>query len=161
MPAPVIYTVYETKNQLTNMIYVGVHKTRNPDDDYLGSGIYIRRAIAELGEKHFQKTVLFEYDNPVDAFLKELEIVNEEFVKRPDTYNLCIGGRGGQGHMVTDPPLKQVFQNIEDDWCDDMSLMEKKIVIAKNMIDIYSRIDKTEYTFLEYITRIRDIVTAL
>ena len=87
-----IYTVYQTTNNVNGKIYIGVHKTKNPMDSYLGSGKVIRLAIKEYGRENFTKEILFEYDNIIDAYLKESEIVNEEFVKRDDTYNLVCGG---------------------------------------------------------------------
>lgn len=87
-----IYTVYKTTNNVNGKIYVGVHKTKDPLDSYLGSGKVMKLAIKEHGRENFTKEILFEYDNLIDAYLKESEIVNTEFVKRTDTYNLVCGG---------------------------------------------------------------------
>lgn len=94
-----MYYVYQITNKLNNMIYVGVHKTDDPDDSYMGSGIHIKRAIAKYGVKNFQKDILFEYENENEAYAKEAEIVNEDFLKRSDTYNITLGGVGGFYHI--------------------------------------------------------------
>lgn len=87
-----IYTVYQITNNINNKIYIGVHKTTNPNDDYLGSGKLIKLSILKNGKENFTKKILFEYDNQKDAYLKEKEIVNEKFIERDDTYNLTNGG---------------------------------------------------------------------
>ena len=87
-----IYTVYQTTNNVNGKIYVGVHKTCDPHDSYLGSGKILKLAIKEYGKENFSKIILFEYDNLIDAYLKESEIVNNEFINRTDTYNLVCGG---------------------------------------------------------------------
>lgn len=91
-----IYTVYKTTNLINNKIYIGVHKTTNPTDSYLGSGNVIKLAISKYGKNNFNKEILFEYNDKDDAYMKEKQIVNAEFISRIDTYNQCIGGCGGQ-----------------------------------------------------------------
>jgi len=84
----VIYTVYKTTNLINNKTYIGVHKTMDPNDSYLGSGEAIKAAIKKYGRHNFSKEVLFSFDNSADMLAKEAELVeiNE------NTYNLIKGG---------------------------------------------------------------------
>jgi hypothetical protein len=86
------YTVYETTCLINGKKYIGVHKTEIPDDDYLGSGRYITRAINKYGKENFKKKVLFIFDNPEQMFEKEKELVTEEFIKQRSNYNCKPGG---------------------------------------------------------------------
>ncbi len=89
------FTTYLTTNLINNNIYIGTHITKDPNDDYLGSGIVIDRAIEKYGSENFKKEVLFIFDNAEEMFSKERELVNEAFLERPDTYNVKLGGQGG------------------------------------------------------------------
>ena len=87
-----MYTVYKTTNKINSKIYVGVHKTDNPHDSYLGSGKLLKQAILKEGVEHFSKEILSIFDTASEAYKLEREIVNDDFVARDDTYNLIIGG---------------------------------------------------------------------
>lgn len=89
------HIVYKITNTINNKTYIGKHSTKDLDDGYLGSGLYIKRAVKRYGIEKFKKEILFIYDTPEAALLKEKELVTEEFKNRKDTYNLKIGGRGG------------------------------------------------------------------
>ena len=91
------YTIYKTINLINNKIYIGMHFTEDINDDYLGSGKHLQRAINRCGRENFKKEVLFIFDNEQEMIEKEIELVNEDFIKRNDTYNLKIGGLGGGG----------------------------------------------------------------
>lgn len=93
------YTVYKTTNLVNGKVYIGTHQTESPNDEYLGSGHQIKRAIAKYGVENFRKEVLFDFDNASDMFAKEAELVDEAFCDRKDTYNICPGGYGGFGYI--------------------------------------------------------------
>jgi len=88
------YTVYKTLNLIDSRFYIGVHKTANPNDPYLGSGIALRRAVKELGKPNFRKEVLFIYPAKSLAYAKEQELLTAELTN-PLCYNLHEGGHGG------------------------------------------------------------------
>jgi len=84
------YTVYRVRNLINGKYYIGVHKTGNPDDDYLGSGHVINLAIKKYGRENFRKEVLFSFDSHEEAFEKEKELIYiDEY-----SYNISEGGLG-------------------------------------------------------------------
>ena len=76
-------------------MYVGCHKTTDPNDDYIGSGTILKRAVKKYGRDNFIKEVLFVFNTPEEMFSKEAEIVDTLFVESDNTYNLLEGGWGG------------------------------------------------------------------
>jgi hypothetical protein len=97
------HTIYKTTNLLNGKIYIGKHSTSDLNDSYLGSGLHLTRAINTHGKENFRKEILFVFNTEEEAFKKELELVNETFVSRDDTYNLMLGGHGapsGENHPM-------------------------------------------------------------
>lgn len=86
------YTVYQTTNQANGKIYIGIHKTDDVHDSYIGSGKLLKAAIKKYGKSSFTKQILYVFDSLDDAVACEKDIVNEDFISRPDTYNICVGG---------------------------------------------------------------------
>lgn len=80
-------------------MYIGCHKTTNPNDEYIGSGKLLKRAIKKYGIDNFQKEVLFIFDTAEEMFSKEKEIVDKLFVEAENNYNLLVGGFGGYDYL--------------------------------------------------------------
>lgn len=94
------YIIYKTTNTLDSKYYIGCHCTENENDNYLGSGKHLNSAIKKYGKENFIKEILYIFDNKQDMFNKEKELVNEEVVKSPLSYNLKIGGSGGNPGII-------------------------------------------------------------
>ena len=105
------YIVYITINRCNGKFYIGVHKT-NPDvfDGYIGCGIYrqsdankkypFHKAVKKYGYNNFIRTILAIFPDDEngkrDAYNLESTIVNEHMIKSKYTYNIALGGHGGQ-----------------------------------------------------------------
>ena len=112
------WILYCTTCIVNNKIYVGVHKTQDPEvfDGYIGCGVKVtvpssymnpttpfQLAVKKYGTKNFKRSVLKIFDNEKDAYDYEATMVNREFINRKDVYNAHIGGIGGG-------ILKKVYQ---------------------------------------------------
>lgn len=102
------YIVYKTTNLVNNKIYIGVHSTQNPEvfDGYIGcaikgpGSIHIKHpktafhyAVAKYGFNNFKREIIKVFDTEEEAYALEEFLVDEEFLARPDVYNMILGGR--------------------------------------------------------------------
>lgn len=114
------YIVYCTRNNKNSKIYIGVHQTINPFnfDGYLGCGIYthsktikgttaFQNAVKKYGPENFTRITLAIFDTEADAYDLEEKLVNKEFVRRQDTYNMIPGGVGA-GYINPNRAVRQL-----------------------------------------------------
>jgi len=95
------YIVYQITNLANGNYYIGAHQTTDINDNYMSSSKIVKAAIKKYGRDSFKKEVLYVFATSEEMFAKEAELVNEEFVKQKNTYNLKTGGTGSTSHLNT------------------------------------------------------------
>lgn len=110
------YFLYKTTNLVNNKIYIGIHGTNNLDDGYLGSGYILRKAIKKYGRKNFKREILINADSYESLAKIEREIVNEDFVKKRNTYNRELGGAGGKIWTIEERKKMSISQIGHKSW---------------------------------------------
>lgn len=95
------HIVYKTINKINGKYYIGIHSTKNINDDYLGCGhwrgrkiynnIYspVLSAFKKYGDNNFTRETLFIFENREDALKKEQELID---IKDMKCYNARTGG---------------------------------------------------------------------
>jgi hypothetical protein len=94
-----LYIIYCITNKINNKFYIGIHKTLDVNDEYMGSGRYITAAINKHGLKNFTKKILHVFTNKIEAFAKEKELVCKSLLESNLSYNIKEGGHGGFDHI--------------------------------------------------------------
>lgn len=93
------YLVYKITNLTNGKTYIGKHETYDVNDGYMGSGELLNLAKKKYGLENFKREILFDFDSREEMNRKEVELVDEQFVRRADTYNAALGGTGGFYHV--------------------------------------------------------------
>jgi hypothetical protein len=94
-----LYTIYKITNVINGKEYIGKHKTEDLNDGYFGSGKLLKKAIKKYGKENFKKEILFVFESELEVDIKEAELVTEKFCSWSNTYNICVGGRGGFSYI--------------------------------------------------------------
>jgi len=87
------YYIYKITNINNGKFYVGSHKTENLNDEYFGSGIYLKRFIQQHGKENFKKEILSYHNSLEEMLAAENALLND--IKNTDTYNLKYCAMGG------------------------------------------------------------------
>ena len=91
------YIIYKTTNLANSKIYVGRHLLVT-NDEYLGSGILIKRAIKKYGKENFFRETL-EVCTSANVNEKEIFWIDKlNSTNKEIGYNIANGGQGG--HII-------------------------------------------------------------
>jgi group I intron endonuclease len=151
--------IYKTTNRINNKVYIGKSmKTFN--ENYLGSGVLLNRALKKYGRENFSVEVIEHAED-----INELNEKEKYWIAKykDNSYNIAEGGTGGntlgnhpnkkqhykkvakkisktlKGHLVSEVTRKKLskshkewFQNLSED--EKLNFSEK---ISKRMKEIY------------------------
>jgi hypothetical protein len=87
------YFIYKTTNLINNKTYVGMHKTNDLNDGYLGSGLAFKDALKKYGKDNFKREILKFTDSYESLIELEKLYVTEDLVNDRNNYNLKTGGQ--------------------------------------------------------------------
>ncbi len=130
------YTVYKITNLINNKYYIGKHQTKKLDDNYMGSGKLLKKAII-----NFKKEILYVFDNESDMNAKEKELV----VICEQSYNLCDGGFGGfsyinraklnirSGYTHSNETIIKIKQAVKSTFTEERRIAASKLLIDNPM----------------------------
>lgn len=90
------HIVYKTVNLINNNYYYGVYDTNRNVKNYLGSGLYLKRAVKKYGEVNFKRITIKLFEIEQDAYDYEKSIITKELIDSDNCYNINIGGQGGK-----------------------------------------------------------------
>lgn len=137
--------VYLTRNLVNSKIYIGVHDCEDPEiwDYYLGCGAYancpssynkckwpLHAAILKYGPNKFRRITLKVFDTREEALYLESLLVDENFIKRKDTYNVVLGGGNPPD------PSKTVYQfNLNGDFIAEFHSMNDASLKTNSYIE--------------------------
>lgn len=105
------HIVYKTTNLINGKIYIGKQSTNDLDDGYLGSGKLLKQAIKKYGKHNFEREIISLFENEKEAYILEQKLVDLDFIKRDDTYNLKCGGEGGKNGYITPDDVRLKIGN--------------------------------------------------
>lgn len=114
------YYIYLTTNKINGKQYLGQHKGEI-NNSYLGSGIYLSKAIKKYGKENFSKQILKICQTRDEAdYWEKFYIEQYNAVENTNFYNLQEGGTGGDGwqacHKWLDQHPEEASKIYQENW---------------------------------------------
>ena len=90
-----MHYIYRITNKINGKTYIGQHKYRKLNDNYMGSGVLLIKAKKKYGIENFEKEIL-EFDIPNVELANDWEqmYILFERAKGKAEYNIANGGQG-------------------------------------------------------------------
>jgi hypothetical protein len=102
--------IYRTTNTINGKIYIGKDEKNRPW--YLGSGVYLRKAIAKYGYENFVKTTIDTAASRDELCEKEIYWIDFYNSQTPNVgYNVSEGGDGGD-NFTNNPRREKIRTKI-------------------------------------------------
>lgn len=92
-----MYCIYRITNLINGKTYIGQHKYKKLNDNYMGSGKLLKKAFAKYGIENFKKEIIcknVQHKETIDDM--EIFYIKREREQNPNgCYNITDGGEGG------------------------------------------------------------------
>lgn len=107
-----MYCIYRIRNKINDKTYIGQHKYKKLNDNYMGSGVLLAKAKKKYGIKNFEKEIL-EFDIPNVDLANDWEqmYILFERAKSKAEYNIANGGAGNKGHHPSDEAKRKMSES--------------------------------------------------
>jgi len=132
------FYIYRTTNLINGKFYVGMHTTTDLNDGYLGSGKLLSLAVKKHGKENFVKEILFFCKSKEELILAEQQVVTDEIVMSGQSYNLALGGQGGDLGVISRMPKSEAHKK-------KISESKSGVLVSEN-----TRLKMAESTKLRY-----------
>ena len=104
--------VYVTTNLKTDKHYIGDHSTNNIEDDYLGSGLTLKKSIKKYKKKNFKREILEHFKTKQEAFDAQERWINEYNTLVPNGYNISPKGGVGVTGCFSEETKRKISESI-------------------------------------------------
>ena len=102
-----MWYIYRITNLLNGKTYIGQHEYNKINDNYMGSGILLKKAIKKYGINYFKKEILIsKIPNRKYADKAEINLIAIERKHNKSQYNIVDGGEGFRGHHTSETKCK-------------------------------------------------------
>ena len=106
------WCIYRITNLINGKTYIGQHRYKKLDDEYMGSGVLIKRAIKKHGIENFKKEILYsriQYRETADD-MERFAIAKERAIGKAE-YNIANGGMGSAGFHYSEEYKKKMSES--------------------------------------------------
>lgn len=89
------YYIYRITNLVNGKTYIGQHRYKNLNDNYMGSGVALKSSIKKYGIENFKKELIYtriKLQETADTL--EILTIEKEKANGKAEYNLIAGGHG-------------------------------------------------------------------
>lgn len=158
-----VYYIYRIENLLNGKYYIGKrqYKGDNPENDsYMGSGKLLKLAIKKYGKINFKKTIIQIANSLIELNEIEKQIINDNVINDKLSYNLALGGWGGNLGDIVNEKIRAICATVEyrekmskiinsPDVKNKMTLAVKKTMSDLKWKENFSKIQKTVQNSIE------------
>lgn len=106
-----MYYIYRITNKINGKTYIGQHRYKELDDEYMGSGVYLAKAKKKYGIENFEKEIIYssiQYKETADD-VERFAIAKERALGKAE-YNIANGGGGNAGYKHSEETRRKISE---------------------------------------------------